>query len=244
MLRIANVSVTFCRFAASSFDAALPVDTVSFVSFFLTPLSGVARRAATGGLLVCALAASGCSGPSGDAGNAQQGHQVSTISAGATQLAGMPASQTTVLQPLGTANAAPKTQRPSEPVQLAVSGVRVGNHEGFDRVVIDLAGSGDPGWFVDYTPTPMQSTTGRALPMSGNAFLSINLDGTVYPGELGIDDEITVEMSGPTGNVVDVVNGGMYEGRSQIVVGLRSEAPYSVEVLEDPKRLVIDIVQS
>ncbi|MEH0146557.1 hypothetical protein V6D40_02610 [Corynebacterium sp. Q4381] len=149
---------------------------------------------------------------------------------------------TAVLRPLGSANPSPKTQRPSEPAQLAVAGVRVGNHEGFDRVVVDLAGDGDPGWFVDYTPTPLQATIGRPLPVSGTAFLSINVDGTVYPGELGLD-ETGVERLSPTSNIVDVASGGTYAGRSQIVVGLRAEAPYSVQVLEDPKRLVIDIVQ-
>jgi len=226
------------------------VDTVSCVSFFLTPLSGAARRAVAAGLLVSALAATACGGDASDGsgngyGSAHKvGAQRNSSGVGDPQLAAITSSQTTVLQPLGTADSSPKTQRPSEPALLAVSSVRVGNHEGFDRVVIDLVGSGDPGWFVDYTLTPMHSTTGRALPLSGSAFLNINIDGTVYPGELGIDDEVTVEMAGPTSNVVDVVNGGTYEGRSQIVVGLRSEAPYSVEVLEDPKRMVIDIVQS
>lgn len=225
------------------------MDTVSCVPFILTSLSGAARRALAAGLLVSALAATGCGGASDGSGDGYgSAHQVgaprNSSGAGDPQLAAITSSQTTVLQPLGTADASPKTQRPSEPALLAVSNVRVGNHQGFDRVVVDLAGSGEPGWFVDYTPTPMHSTTGRALPLSGNAFLNINIDGTVYPGELGIDDEVAVEMAGSTSNVVDVVSGGTYEGRSQIVVGLRSEAPYSVQVLEDPKRLVIDIVQS
>lgn len=170
------------------------------------------------------------------------------VLAGVTHLTGAPASSTSnststsVLKPLGSADPSPKTQRPSEPAQLAVAGVRVGNHEGFDRVVVDLAGDGDPGWFVDYTPTPLQATIGRPLPVSGNAFLNINVDGTVYPGELGLD-ETGFEHLSPTSNIVDVASGGTYAGRSQIVVGLRAEAPYSVQVLEDPKRLVIDIVQ-
>lgn len=151
---------------------------------------------------------------------------------------------TSALQPLGTADPSPKTQRPSEPALLAVAGVRIGNHQGFDRVVVDLEGDGDPGWFVDYTSTPMQGTIGRALAVSGNAFLNINIDGTIPPSQLGIDTAMPVERNGATGNIVDVVNGGTYEGRSQVVVGLRSEAPYSVQVLEDPKRLVIDIVQN
>ena len=51
-------------------------------------------------------------------------------------------------------------------------------------------------------------------------------------------------MAGDTGNVIDVISAGTYEGRSQVVVGLRSALPYSVQVLEDPKRVVVDIVQN
>lgn len=153
------------------------------------------------------------------------------------------ASTTSVLKPLGSADPSPKTQRPSEPSQLAVAGVRVGNHDGFDRVVVDLAGDGEPGWFVDFTQTPLQATTGRPLPVTGSAFLNINVDGTVHPGELGLGEQSGVEHLSPTSNIVDVASGGTYAGRSQIVVGLRAEAPYSVQVLENPQRLVIDIVQ-
>ena len=41
-----------------------------------------------------------------------------------------------------------------------------------------------------------------------------------------------------------VVNAGTYEGRSRVVVGLGSDLPYSVQILEHPLRLVVDIVQS
>mgnify|MGYP002719598673 CR=1 FL=1 len=156
----------------------------------------------------------------------------------------MGTSSTTQLQPLGTAEMSPKTQRPSAPAQLIVTGVRVGTHEGFDRVVVDLEGQGEPGWFVDYTSTPMQETTGQPLQVAGNAFLNINVDGTVTPYEVGKDIQATVEKAGDTGNVVDVVNAGTSQGRSQVVVGLRSELPYSVQVLDEPTRLVVDIVQN
>lgn len=139
------------------------------------------------------------------------------------------------------ANLSPESQRPSEPAQLAVAGVHVDSYEGFDRVVVDLAGDGEPGWFVDYTTTPMQVAVGKPLAVNGETFLNINVDGTVHPGEFGVDTADLVQVASPSDNVVEVVNGGTSEGRSQIVVGLRGEAPFSVEVLDDPKRLVVDI---
>ena len=205
------------------------------------------RRAAgvAAAVAVLCLGAAGCGQIAVPGSDSEAAQRTQPVLAGVSpKPSGTAASSTgtTVLKPLGSANPSPKTQRPSEPAQLAVAGVRVGNHEGFDRVVVDLAGDGDPGWFVDYTPTPLQATIGRPLPVSGSAFLNVNVDGTVYPGELGLD-ETGVEHLSPTSNIVDVASGGTYEGRSQIVVGLRAEAPYSVQVLEDPKRLVIDIVQ-
>ena len=77
--------------------------------------------------------------------------------------------------------------------------------------------------------------------MDGQVFLNINVDGTIHPGEIGVDTTELVQMANPSENVVAVVNGGTSEGRSQIVVGLHNKAPYSVQMLENPKRLVIDI---
>ncbi|WP_242648268.1 hypothetical protein [Corynebacterium sp. Marseille-P4321] len=187
------------------------------------------RIAATAACAAAISACVACAGPDG--------------TGGPTTMLGSSASSSK-LQPLGTAELSPKSERPSEPAQLAVTGVRVGTHEGFDRVVVDLEGQGDPGWFVDYTSTPMQETTGQPLTVAGNAFLNINVDGTVSPFEMGRDNGVAVENAGDTGNIVDVTHAGTYEGRTQVVVGLRSELPYSVQVLRGPTRLVVDIVQS
>ena len=144
-----------------------------------------------------------------------------------------------------TPNLSPESQRPSEPAQLAISGVRVDSHNSadgvVDRIEMDLAGDGEPGWFVDYTATPMKISVGKPLTMDGQVFLNINVDGTIHPGEIGVDTTELVQMANPSENVVAVVNGGTSEGRSQIVVGLHNKAPYSVQMLENPKRLVIDI---
>ena len=191
-------------------------------------ISSLSRAAFAGACVAVAAACGACGAVSDGAGNT---------------LMGSISSPTTQAQPLGTADPAPKTQRPSVPSRLAVVGVRVGAHEGFDRVVVDLEGDGDPGWFVDYTSTPMQETVGQPLQVAGNSFLNINVDGTVYPFELGKNNDVPVTMAGDTGNVIDVISAGTYEGRSQVVVGLRSELPYSVQVLKDPTRVVVDIVQ-
>ena len=79
---------------------------------------------------------------------------------GGTTLAASTAGTGVGLTPLGNANTTVKTQRPEAPSQLMVVNVRVGSHEGFDRVVFDLVGSGEPGWFIDYTNKPSQQGSG------------------------------------------------------------------------------------
>ena len=47
---------------------------------------------------------------------------------------------------------------------------------------------------------------------------------------------------GAGGFITEVKSSGTFEGRSQFVVGLKERLPYSVRVLEEPTRLVIDFL--
>lgn len=141
---------------------------------------------------------------------------------------------------LGTADVAQKTSRPDVPAMLMVESVRVAAHEGFDRVVFDLVGDGEPGWFVDYTTTPKQQGSGNPVEVSGSVALDVNIDGTTYPFELGREDPNIGTIAG-AGNLTQVVAVGTFEGRSQFVIGMKEKLPYAVEILHDPHRLVIDV---
>lgn len=144
---------------------------------------------------------------------------------------------------LGEADTARKTARPDSPAQLMVESVRVGSHDGFDRVVFDLVGDGEPGWFIDYTPTPAQQGSGAAIPFDGGTALNVNIDGTAYPFELNRADPQIGTIPG-TGSITEVISAGTFEGHSQFVVGIKEQRPYSVEVLQEPHRLVIDVLHS
>lgn len=164
-------------------------------------------------------------------------------------------------QPLGEVNSAPKTSRAEAPAQLAVTGVRVTSSGSFDRVEFDLAGSGQPGWFTDYTASPVQEISGQPLQVDGSAYLSVLIDGTVYPSQLtdatgsigtGIGSDIGAVATDSTlppgrtegaGAVAEVVAGGTSEGRTQFVIGLRDTASYSVQLVDDPRRVIIDIAR-
>ena len=146
------------------------------------------------------------------------------------------------MRSLGSANTNLKTQRPGAPAQLVVTNVRVGTHEGFERIVFEFHGSGDPGWFIDYSDSPTQQGSGSPVEYTGDTALNINIDGTAYPFEVGIPDPRLNPVPGSGGIVTEVVSAGTFEGRSQFVVGIKGSAkPYSVRVLKDPVRLVLDI---
>ncbi|WP_156802597.1 AMIN-like domain-containing (lipo)protein [Corynebacterium lubricantis] len=160
----------------------------------------------------------------------------------ATQAVSSPSSSSTTagVMPLGDASLTEKTQRPEAPSQLVVTHVRTGAHDHFDRVVFDLAGSGQPGWYVDYVDSPSQQASGSAVPVKGKAFLNVNIDGVVPAKELGIPDPQLRTIAG-TGCVVEVVKASNGGGRAQFIIGVDKEHPYSVEMLENPLRLVVDI---
>ena len=131
------------------------------------------------------------------------------------------------INPLGEADMSMKTLRPEAPSELVVTKVRVGQHDGFERAVFELEGEGSPGWFVDYADNPKQQGSGQPINYAGDTALNVNIDGVV---------------EAPAGGVItQVVNGRTYEGRSQFVIGMNQRKPYSVQVLETPTRLVVDI---
>ncbi|MDO5031234.1 hypothetical protein [Corynebacterium sp.] len=146
------------------------------------------------------------------------------------------------ISPLGSANLDLKTLRPAVPSQLVVTDVRVGKHEGFERVVFEFVGDGSPGWFIDYTESPAQQGSGTPIKHGGSTALNVNIDGTTYPFELGMEDPHIGTVKGDGGAVTEVTPAGTFEGRSQFVIGMAERHAYSVEVLTGPTRLVIDIL--
>lgn len=188
-----------------------------------------------GVLSVSCLAA--CSSPAND-------RETRTASALPTSPSGSSASSNAGLTPLGTASLEDKTAHQSNDAQLIVTNVRVGDHDTFDRVVFDLEGTGTPGWFIETTTSPLQQGRGSVVKYSGDVALNVNIDGTVYPFELGREDPPLGVFPG-TKNIITEVNAlGTFEGRSQFIVGLKGQGhPYSVQVLTEPTRLVIDILK-
>ncbi|NLA56968.1 MAG: hypothetical protein GX859_11900 [Corynebacterium humireducens] len=146
-------------------------------------------------------------------------------------------------RPLGTPAVAAETRSPvwEEPYPL-LTGIRVGQHVTFDRVVYDFVGAGEPGWYAEYLDQPYQQGSGHDVDVAGNAYLKIDLTGTSYPFEH--DAEALPIGPYPGGGVIaQVVNTGTFEGHTLTYIGLDEQRPYSVTVLHDPLRVVVDIAK-
>lgn len=194
---------------------------------FRTVALGLALALGTGGVVACGSEPTSSGGPT----NIQQQSFAS----------GSGSSTSTRLMPLGEASSTMKSKTAEAPAKLVPAKLRTGTHQGFDRVVVEFVGEGTPGWHIDYTPTPFQQASGEELKMTGDTFLNINIDGTTYPFEIGVEAPELLPVKGKGPAVMEVVSGGTFEGRSQFVVGLRGDRrPYSVAFIENPKRLVID----
>lgn len=149
---------------------------------------------------------------------------------------------TTDASPIGEADMDVKTTRAGGEWDLVVTDIRVGHHQGFDRIVFDLEGTGTPGYFVSYTDEPAQQASGFPLVPAGDSYLQVMIDGTAYPFEVG--QEARTLSTTPNEQVVkDILDGGMFEAQSQYIVGINGpKKPFAVGVLTNPTRLVVDVI--
>ncbi|WP_448811812.1 AMIN-like domain-containing (lipo)protein [Agromyces bauzanensis] len=122
--------------------------------------------------------------------------------------------------------------------------IRTGSHPPcFERVVIEFAGSGDlPGYRVEYRADPIiDSPRGEPVEVAGDATLVIsagawmpNPEGDGYDGPrelVPVNVETILELK-------QIEN---FEGMTAWAIGLDRERPFTVETLENPSRLVVDI---
>ena len=122
---------------------------------------------------------------------------------------------------------------------LQLVDVRVGDHDGFDRVVLELSGAATPGWGVAWGDEAVAEGSGHVVPLEGDHVLTISASGTAMP-EPG-SFEVPARL-GPAGAVAEVQVNGWFEGYTQVFAGVDGdERPFRVFTLTDPPRLVVDI---
>ena len=141
------------------------------------------------------------------------------------------------------ANTDPDTEAQSADALVTVTDIRVGRHDGFDRVVFEVDGTGTPGWDVQYVDQAASQGSGEPVDVAGDAVLQVTLTGAGYPYDTGVD-----EYAGPdplsvpdTQTVTEVAFDNTFEGQTVAFVGTQAQTPFRVYLLENPTRVVLEV---
>jgi hypothetical protein len=135
-------------------------------------------------------------------------------------------------------------QASSDDAQLTVTDVTTGRHEGYDRVVFDLGGTGTPGWMVRYVEGATDDPADTQLDIAGDGTLQVILLGFQLPTDTGIPEWAgTNPVLTPDYPVLREVNvRGQFEGQESAYLGLDTAGhPFRVFALTDPTRVVVDV---
>ncbi|MCW2607598.1 MAG: hypothetical protein JWO60_2291 [Frankiales bacterium] len=129
---------------------------------------------------------------------------------------------------------------------LTVVSARASRQEGFDRVVLQLAGkqAGAPGWRVEYVDEPTQDGSGDKVDVEGDAVLQVVVTGVGYPFDTGQEEASNDLAPKGTRTVREVDLQATFEGQFTAFVGLSRKVPFRVTRLSDPARVVIDVRDS
>lgn len=121
--------------------------------------------------------------------------------------------------------------------------IRTGAHPCFERVVIELQGTGDfPGWWVEYVDDPVTlGESNDVVFLKGEATLSVRFGSWMqtmeYEGYQGSWDIFPTNVS----HIEEMRMVENWEGVTIWAIGLDKVRAFSVSVLLGPPRLVIDI---
>jgi hypothetical protein len=120
--------------------------------------------------------------------------------------------------------------------------VRIGTHEGFDRVVFEFE-QGTPELTLSRAEPPFVSDgSGLPIEVEGDSFLALVMrGGTVQTDEGTSSYDGPTEFADDAPGLVHLVEGGDFERQSTWYFGLAGEDCVRVFLLEEPYRLVIDI---
>ena len=111
---------------------------------------------------------------------------------------------------------------------LRITDVRTGQHQTFDRFVVELAGTGDPGWLV----TASDST------------LAVDIRGTGSsdPAAADVTAADRAARDTPGAAITSVADAGPGQRTHSFTLGLASPRPmFTLNVLTNPTRIVVDV---
>ena len=123
-----------------------------------------------------------------------------------------------------------------------ITDVRVGTHDGYDRVVFQFASGLPDAVIAGALPPFYADASGLEIEVAGTAFLSLTMHGA---SKVSPDGGVT--YSGPTNfepgfdRLLQLIEGGDFEAVSTWYLGLDGGGCIRVLTLSAPSRLVIDI---
>ncbi|MCF6746423.1 hypothetical protein E9529_19530 [Blastococcus sp. KM273128] len=154
-----------------------------------------------------------------------------------------PTPATTGAVPAFSADTLPDTAAASPGAAVTVTDVRAGRQAGFDRVVLEVAGAGLPGWDARYVADPRSAGSGLPVEVAGDAVLQLVLTGVGLPGDTGVAPYAgpdPVVLGGPAVREVGIDT--VFEGQLVAFLGTAGERPFRVYRLQDPNRVVVEVL--
>lgn len=143
------------------------------------------------------------------------------------------------------ADAEPDISEQSSGASVTVSDIRLGRHDGFDRVVFEVGGEGTPGWDVRYVDEAASQGSGDPVEVAGDAILQVTLTGAGSPSDTGVEPYAGGPLSASDTEVVtEVVPDSTYEGMTVVFVGTAARTPFRVYALENPARVVVEVADA
>lgn len=123
-----------------------------------------------------------------------------------------------------------------------IADVRVGTHDGYDRIVFEFA-SGIPQTVIQAVLPPFyQDPSGLPLAVSGTAFLKVTMTGgTKVSLGGGLTYAGSTNFHAAFAQLVQLIEGGDFEAISTWYLGLNGGGCIRVLTLTGPSRVVIDI---
>jgi hypothetical protein len=140
------------------------------------------------------------------------------------------------------------TKSLSRMTSAPIINVRAGRHTCYDRMVVDLRGSG-AGYTVRYVSQVLSQGQGAVIPLRGGARLDVVITAPTYNINTGTSTYNPAnrrELVNVTGfsTFRQIASGGSFEGYTTIGLGVRARLPMRAFTLAGPgtgSRLVIDV---
>ena len=126
----------------------------------------------------------------------------------------------------------------SGPDQAMPTDVRVGTHDGYDRITFEYAGATTPTITIEPVEPPfVHDPSGLAMTVAGDTFVRIRLEG-VAVGYAG-----ATELSPGFRRLAALSEQGDFEAVQSWIAGLTGQGPACVRVLvmSGPTRIVVDV---